>query len=393
MEQYIYGIRGNDMLSDYTKNLILMHKNIPVAKMQFINNKPCQYIEIYDKLELPIGTEGSNQTWQKRFIEEWIKSRSIPGKRINISKIEEKLGLDRAEMFLKNAGVSLTDTYWFKDEKDDINWEDVNFYKNKFEPVFACLYTDGNIVTSHKTPDYTTDGIMEKFWIMPEDKPLLVKIDNKTKNVLCANEVVFTKIAEFSGVKVTPYSQININNGTYGCICPDFIDNENQDAVTALQLRFEDPKRCGEKQLDYISSLGFEKEIREMMTLDCLLHNKDRHEKNFGLIYENNTAVKFIPLFDQGGILGGTSAEYVLTSGEFPKKTDSDMMIVPWSREEILKNYGCELNIDEVRFNTILKSTYEQFNVPEILYELAKRELDQGVEIYNDYLKFDERSM
>lgn len=41
-----------------------------------------------------------------------------------------------------------------------------------------------------------------------------------------------------------------------------------------------------------------------MITLDCILHNTDRHEKNFGYLIDSNKNCSFVPLFDNGFCLG-----------------------------------------------------------------------------------------
>lgn len=369
------------------KTLILMHQNTPVAEVLFENKIPCKYLNIYEPEQLPIGTLGNNEVWQKRFLKEWYKSRAIPTSRPNILKIEEILGKNKAELFLLNSGISLTDTYWFKEKESEILWENINFYKNGFDPVFANYYLNQDINgIDSKTPDYTTDGVMEKCWLMIDEIPYLIKFDNKTNNILCANEVVFYKISEFLNITTTPYYIQNLN-GKLGCICPSFIKDDTLDAVNAMQFHFQNRNLAGENLLNrFKSEFNFEKELSEMMTLDCIFYNKDRHEKNFGIIYKDNKPKEFIPLFDNGNILGASSAEYILQEKEHPILSDSDMMLVPWNRKQILENYGCEINIDKTYFNTTLQSVYEQFNIPEILYEYANKELNQGLEIYEEFL-------
>ncbi len=375
------------MMINYGKILTMMHQDEPVAEVVFSGGVPIAYQKIYDSKMIPIGTIGQNDAAQKRFLGEWFRSRAIPSSRPGIAKIEEKLGTDRTKMFLLSSGISLTDTYWFRTkEEENLLWSDINFYQNGFDPVFAYCYADLDLPVQLKSPDFTTDGMMEKFWTMPEEIPYLVKIDQKTENVLCANEVVFYQIVQTTGVDIVPYDIANIA-GIFGCICPDFIKSPTMDTVTALQHRLEDPRRSSDLLLQYLADqLGYRKQIEEMMTLDCIFHNKDRHEKNFGILYRGGSPQSFIPLFDHGGILGGTSAEYVLKSGELPRQTDADLMIVPWGRSQILEQYGCELNIDEKRAKIILQSVYERFKVPEILHMLAERELEQGLQIYYDYL-------
>ncbi len=365
----------------------MMHKDTPVAKVRFENNVPVQYEDIYNESDIPIGTIGRLPIWQKKFLEEWVKSRAIPSARPGMLKLYNSLGTNSAELFIKNAGISLTDTYWFKTD-ENIKWTDVNFHTNGFDQVLAEYYLDGNFSQKiKKSPDFTTDGCMEKFWIVSDGLPYLVKMDTQHKNILCANEVVFSEIATQMNVKTTRYYPSIVGN-TIGCICKSFVEDPNTDFVTAMQFKFNNYEHVGPELYNYlIRDLGFEKEIREMLTLDCVLHNKDRHEKNFGVLYRDNQPVSFVPPYDNGGILGGTSAGYILEAQELPQLSDADMMIIPWKRQSILEKYGCDVPFDKNTMMAILQSTYEQFNIPEILYEYAKKELEYGLSIYAGYKK------
>ncbi len=380
------------MITDLNKTLILMHKNTPVAELCFVGNTPVRYGTVFSRQEIPTGTMGNNEVWQKRFLSEWYKSRAIPEVRPRLSEIEKKLGHSAAELFVQNAGISLTDCYWFSEPGTEICWEEVNFYQNGFDPVFAKIYGGAFFTEYGKSPDFTTDGVLEKYWIMPEDTPYLIKMDRKGKNILCANEEVFCRIAESVEVDTVRYTReiLDPEQKVYGCICPSFIKDATEDMVTALQFKLEYRQEGLSEQrlLDFFADqMGFEKEIRQMMTLDCVLHNKDRHEKNFGLRYRDGEAVSFLPLYDNGCILGAFSAEYVLTSGALPRNTDADMQILPLKRSDILQEYGCELPLDYEKCLSIVRQVYERYEIPEILYELAERELTEGFAIYEEYLQ------
>ena len=120
----------------------------------------------------------------------------------------------------------------------------------------------------------------------------------------------------------------------------------------------------------FIEKLNYEKEMKQMITLDCLFHNKDRHEKNFGIKRTKN-GLEFIAPFDNGYCLG---ADKQIGA----KITDSDMKIFNYSRHEILNRYGIELQIDRTAILNVLQDTYELFNISEQRYEIAKEELEYG---------------
>lgn len=378
----------------------LMHKNTLIAEVKMVGNKPTNYEKIYNEELLPKGTLGNNSSQEQILINHWYKSRSIPNLRPNLHKIEEKIGITATDAFIKSAGVSLTDRYWFKNENKDIKWEDINYHNNGFLPVIASYYANNKLFFA-PSPDFTTDGIMEKFWIPIEKQPHLFKFDKKYNNLLCANEIVFYKIADSLGIKTTPYLSGKSEIGKY-CFCPCFVKIDNCDYINAMQIKHSPEKTSSgvlyfpyssEKLVQYfMSNLGFEKEIREMVTLDCLLHNTDRHEKNFGYLkYDNNTDL-FAPLFDNGFCLG-------VNKGLSHIITDGDMKLFSSKREQILQNYGMYLDVDLQFCLNMLESVYKEFDIPEEQLQIAKEELEYGAslvinnnktirsEFYNDFEK------
>ena len=72
--------------------MILMHKNIPVAKIS--NTYTWVPEKIYSTEHMPLGTKSflNNPELTGKNLEIWNKTRSIPLERQNFSKIIEKLG-------------------------------------------------------------------------------------------------------------------------------------------------------------------------------------------------------------------------------------------------------------------------------------------------------------
>ena len=169
--------------------MFLMHKDTPVAEISYINGV-MEYERILKRDELPVGTIGNGKIQEQILLNHWYKSRSIPKNRPNMAHITQKLGIERADMFMHSSGISITDTYWFKEESDDILWKDVNYHDNGFEPLFASVYLNTGINGEKisNSPDFTTDGIMEKFWFISQNKPYLAKTDSLYGNTLSANE-------------------------------------------------------------------------------------------------------------------------------------------------------------------------------------------------------------
>ena len=346
-----------------------MHRNTPVAEIKIIDNIPICYEDVFCEAELPKGTKNTNKITEQLLLKAWYESRSIPKERPNLSTLISKLGVNRAEAFIKSSGVSLTDTYWIKEKEDVILWEDINYYDNGFSEVLKDLYCFQK-GTFKPSPDFTTGGVMEKFWMSVFQEPYLLKMD-KNNSVFSANEVVYFKIAESIGIQTTPYFYGNLLNIPV-CICPSFVPDSKTDFVTALQEKHANFRNTGELFLKHFFKLGFEKEIKEMITLDCLLHNTDRHEKNFGYLLFSNGEKRFAPLFDNGRCLG---------ADRLPNSSILEDPLKPFNkdRDYLIKNYGVSIDAEESFWIDIIKSTYEDFQVPEYQYEIAKEELKYGL--------------
>lgn len=346
-----------------------MRKNEYIADIEVVNNKFKRYIQIYQPEFLPIGTRGKNELQEQILLEHWQKSRCIPANRVNVSHLSNYYDSSILELFFKNAGISLTDMYWVQTTNHHFAWEDINFHDNGFE---------SNILLSthpEHSPDYTTDGIMEKYWYMAHNIPYLAKFDEENQHVLCANEVVAAQIATFLNISVTPYYYGEIQDKTF-CTCPCFIHDSNSEFVSAMQLKHQDFSRTGMQLIHYLMhTLHFEKEMKDMIALDCLLHNVDRHEKNFGYIQTNHNKV-FVPLFDNGYCLG-------MNRDQYHPVTDDDMKIIQGKGKNIIDYFQIKLDIDASFLLSILENVYELYHIPEYRYQMAKEELIFGMQLFS----------
>ena len=68
------------------------------------------------------------------------------------------------ELLNKSYALSLSDQYWLKEETSNIQWKDINFFSNDFE-YKTLLHSRNN----------TTDGMLQKGWIIENGKRILVK--------------------------------------------------------------------------------------------------------------------------------------------------------------------------------------------------------------------------
>ena len=357
--------------------MILMHKDIPAAEIIIENDKITGYKTIFDKDNIPLGTLGYNKTQTRILLKDWYESRSIPAGRVNLDNITKKLGINLAKAFFDNAGVSLTDTYWLKaDVNDGVKWADVNFHQNRFDPILPLFSLTGESFANLKSPDFTTDGILEKFWYQSGDEPYLAKFDIAGGGLLCANEVFVSTIAHSLDIDTVPYFYSRVNDKDC-CSCPCFVNDAQTDFVPAMLIKHSDFHLTGESLYQYISDrLGFKTYIKNMIFLDCLIHNTDRHEKNFGYLV-TPSGIRPAPLFDNGYCLGADwEPQY------FTHPAEGNMKLFGEStRKDILERYDAAKDIDDQMIFDTLQDIYKKYKISEIRYDIAKKELETSFDI------------
>ena len=290
--------------------MLLMHKDIPVADVTVCDGTIVSVNKIYNSEHYPPGAFVEHEQLLGRFLDNWQKMRAIPANRQNANQIITKIDCSLNDAAMKNMAVSLTDCYWFKDN-NVLTWDDVNYYKNGFSSNFANKMLFGSDVEiKFNTPDFTTDGVLEKYWISLNGIPTMIKFGDfgdmaKGKNLLSANEVVATKIAELMGIKHVDYFPIKAN-GELVSACPCFIRGDDEEFVNALQLKKNYRLRSDTDLLEFLWNIGLQSFADDLITFVSIIGNTDCHTKNFGIIRNPNTLeiIGPAPLFDSGSCLG-----------------------------------------------------------------------------------------
>ena len=270
---------------------ILMHRNVETA---YIRNK-MRIEEVYKPDELPVGLD--NQYHPSLHFPMWLSHRTIPNNRIFAEYLRKAVGYDFTDAMLRNMSVSITDTYWMKPINCDLTWEQVNYHDNLFsnEVSKAVISHTDNLMFDGLHPDFTTDGMLEKTWILMEDKPYLLKFDDTHNREQLVGEVYASRVANYLGISHVPYQAIRIH-GRYASICPCIITDSRTDMVHAMQYKWK--YSCGSRELfNYLCDIDDEG-ITKMVAFDALTHQIDRHEHNFA--FANN---RLLPLYDSGRCL------------------------------------------------------------------------------------------
>lgn len=365
--------------------MILMHRDYPVADVDMIAGQP--YLNrVFIPERMPIGTLDERKFLAEKKLQNWYRGRAIPRERQNLSKIERALGQKVDEALVKSLGVSLTDCYWLRPEKlSFLSWKDVNYHSNGFSEQLSnvILYNGNNYVTDFRLPDLTTDGILIKTWTSLNGIPHLVKFgkvrdNDKAKNLLSANEVVAYAIAKEMNIKCVPYFPVRINNTSeIVCACPCFVNDERNEFVNANQIKIEKKTIGGYGLYSELKKMGLGEDVDNMILFDHIIHNIDRHERNFGVIRDAETLeIKcFAPLFDSGSSFRYNYAPNLSENNEtkpFAKDREAQLNMIE----------NPVINIEPSFITNQLKETYDTFQIPSEFYDIAKADVLKSFQMF-----------
>lgn len=274
----------------------LLHKNVKVALLDV--NKDFCYIgnirKIYNQEHLPIGTK-IKETVDRSKLNQWLRGRAIPDTRDGIKDTLETLGFSAPEQLsLQYFGLSLTDHYWLKPIDEEIRWEEVNFFEHDYPKNVGDLLFGKEVEhVNFTSPDNTTDGWLKKRWITVDGRHFLKKAGSGTFKQEVFNEVFAEKVCDTLNIHYVLYCAVHIGQEPLS-ICENFITKDTE-LVSAYQVmsiikqtgnisNYEQCRRCCE----LLEIEGIEDFLNQMIVLDYLIANEDRHLNNFGFIRDVN---------------------------------------------------------------------------------------------------------
>ena len=295
-------------------NCTLMHKNIPVIDMQIDDDTGAiaKLGTVHDERHLPLTVHVNKTGADRHALNIWWTDRSIPASRDGIREALVTLGVSRATALLTRCfGLSLSDQYWINPEDSGLHWQDINFFQNPFSKDI------GEILFGHKhaaaepiifmSPDNTSDGWLRKKWIIADDKRYLMKSGSGVMKQEPFNEVIACAIMRRLGIAHVAYT-LTFDNGNPYSLCEDFVTPDTE-LIPAWHIREsmrQDNRDSGLAHLlrctDSLGIPDIRSALDQMLTLDCIIANEDRHYFNFGFIRNADTLqwLGAAPVYDSG---------------------------------------------------------------------------------------------
>lgn len=350
---------------------ILMNKNTSIMLVEY--NTTLNVIEnIYDIYNIdyaPLSISNANKTLGANLlkqINDWFKGRGIPSWRKDLEKLLEKLNVSSPEELLnKSYALSLSDQYWLKEENSNVKWQDINFFTNDFEYeayLEASLDSSSNLTTSKdkailRSPNNTTDGMLQKGWIIENGKRILVKGTYTSSREEPFNEWLASQISKRLGFYYCNYFVEWADKTKLISKCENFV-SEDEEIISAYDVFKSEKKPNNINDYEfYIQVLekhnvpNARKNVEDMFILDYLMLNTDRHLKNFGVIRNVNTLewVRTTPIFDTGQSM---ECDKYLDEINFSYGTGKFFTNTNKNYEDILKVIGKDIvNIDIKRLD------------------------------------------
>lgn len=244
-------------------------------------------------------------------VENWINNQSFYVDRKNIINMAKIAGIRGYTEFIdKIMAISITDTFWYKDIDSNIKWAEISPYRNKLNLVASRLALDGGLTDDIKaintpSPQYMICGTAEKSVKRVNGKIRLYKTDGIKQIEAESNrqysEYYASLIGDMLGISNKVNYDIKIkdidNKGTKAYSICDIFTSENESLLEAEHTEFN------KKDIDYILKRLDRKSIKnigEMLVLDSITLNYDRHYGNFGFMYDTDTfkVTRMAPIYD-----------------------------------------------------------------------------------------------
>ena len=293
-------------------NYELRHFDTPLMRFSATEDSNSPEIEILWENEDARDLFPLDLTVSPGGISSWLKRRTIPRNRAYVHNFLSKCGLNinRPMNIIKvSKGLSLNDCYWVVEEGFPGTFDEYNLYENRFSQILALIaftgYGSSMRTSLASCPEFTTNGMLPKCWRRVDGEIRLYK--GGTSGAANTGNEPYSEfyayqVARAMNIDAVPYG-LSRWKGELCSTCTLFTGKEHAYLPVGQVVTFGGMKAVRA----YYEKLGAEyvKTLDDMLVLDALIFNTDRHYGNFGFLVDNHTnrIVAPAPLFDHGNSL------------------------------------------------------------------------------------------
>ena len=276
-------------------------------------------------------------------IKEFLQQRIVPKNRTFVKNILEAENLDYRDtkgIIDISKGLSLTDCYWIT-TTDDLKFADYNLYDNNFSTTLSLIAFTGysskvkGIATS---PEFTTDGALPKAWRRIDEEVFLYKGSTAYLKASNGGNEPYSEyyICQLESVLKINHIDYDLTKwkGMLASTCKLFTSKDYAYVPIYLASGFKDIDDI----YKWCCASDFKEDFANMIMLDALTFNWDRHFGNFGVLKDNHTGkyISLAPLFDNGaGLLSDAPSEIFHDKNSFIDYVKNDKNLQ-------MSNYGVD---------------------------------------------------
>ena len=239
-------------------------------------------------------------------ISEWLERRNYAKHKSHLLRWLHQWQIDTVKGFIDiTHALGLNDTLWVCPSESSLSWENVSLYSNDFNDVVSnTAFSRGlnGLKLSSTSPEFTSEGSFEKCWVRQNDGSIMLY---KKGSEGFANSGLETYSEFYSSQLSTLLCRSSIYYDLCmfkGCLVSACNMFTNEDEGFIPVYKYLDANRTYSMQqiLEFLDSLGFAEDFSNMIVLDAIIINTDRHLGNFGFIVDNDTfrVKRFAPVFD-----------------------------------------------------------------------------------------------
>lgn len=290
-------------------------------------------VKVIDKLahfdKAPFGmSDEVDQDRLNMILFSFLTRNAIAASRWDYEEILKNTGVKNSfELVFKGHGLSLSHHYWFKKENENLRYEDINFFTNKWDDSFARAVLSGDYKALKNVdlnvPDIVTAGWGIKGWLREEDGPKLYKLGiAKDHYEEALAEVLCSKLAKrlFRKDEFLEY-QLKEINGRYASVSKVVIGIDEEliplakvvsaDIYNLYHIMSND-RKYNEEFFKKISDCGLEGMHEFFVHLRCwrsLCFVNDLHFNNLSVIRNIKTGkIRLAPAMDFGSSFGSSKS-------------------------------------------------------------------------------------
>ena len=321
------------------EKLTLMFKDDEVLTFlviygKFLKVEIVEELAHFDKAPYGVAT-ATDKKERNRLLFKFFNSRTIADPRWDCKDILKATGCKNAfELSFKGHGLSLTNHYWFKRKGENLKYDDINFFTNKWDDSFARAVLSRDYKALKKAdlnnPDIVTPGWAVKGWLCEEDGPRLYKEGiHKDEPEECLGEVLASSLANklLNEGEALVY-ELKEMNGRYYSVskCMLNVDEElvplssilPYDLYMLYSAKNRDHKN-GDLFFEKVGEYGLPGLYEFFVKISCirsLCFVNDLHFENISVIRNMKTGeIRPAPIYDLAGSFGtGQKGRQILSN-------------------------------------------------------------------------------